>query len=153
MSFGNALCVLVLALLPLLVSTQDEDAAKGRPNIVFILTDDQDKKLDSLQNMTTVQSELIAKGIEYDRHYCQVSLCCPSRVTLLTGRAAHNTKVTDLVMPFGQSSSLLVLQVCSKWPRRVPEVHQPRAERQMAGTDAPECWLQYLLHGQAYERS
>ena len=100
------------ALLCSLVSGQDANpnanpaaapAAGGKkPNIVFILTDDQDKLLDSMDYMETVKRELIAKGTEYNRHYCQVSLCCPSRVTLLTGKAAHNTKVTDLVMPYGE---------------------------------------------------
>lgn len=85
-------------------------AANGKkPNIVFILTDDQDKLLDSMDYMETVKKELIAKGTEYDRHYCQVSLCCPSRVTLLTGKAAHNTKVTDLVMPYGMSVAFSLL--------------------------------------------
>lgn len=34
-------------------------------------------------------------------HYCTVSICCPSRVNIWTGRAAHNTNVTDLFPPYG----------------------------------------------------
>lgn len=73
-----------------------------KPNVVFILTDDQDNQEDSLRYMQTVKSELMEKGTVFDRHYCTVALCCPSRVNLLTGRMAHNTKVTDLKLPFGE---------------------------------------------------
>ena len=74
----------------------------GKPNIVFILTDDQDKQLDSMDYMQSVQKHLIQQGTSYEHHYCTVALCCPSRVNLLTGRLAHNTNVTDLRLPFGE---------------------------------------------------
>jgi arylsulfatase A-like enzyme len=72
-----------------------------RPNIVFILTDDQDLRLDSLDYMPFVRRHLIEQGTFYKHHYCTVALCCPSRVSLLTGRAAHNTNVTDVKPPYG----------------------------------------------------
>ncbi|KAJ7466935.1 arylsulfatase [Mycena latifolia] len=76
-------------------------SAKDGPNIVFILTDDQDKLMGSLDYMPNVKEHLTDKGVSYERHYCTVALCCPSRVGILTGRAAHNTNVTDIIPPYG----------------------------------------------------
>lgn len=75
-----------------------------KPNIVFILTDDQDVRLDSLEYMPHLQQHLVKHGTVFERHYCTVALCCPSRVNLWTGKAAHNTNVTDVNPPYGESS-------------------------------------------------
>ncbi|RMD40226.1 hypothetical protein DV735_g4905, partial [Chaetothyriales sp. CBS 134920] len=72
-----------------------------KPNIVFILTDDQDAHLNSLAYMPKLQKHLIDQGTLFERHYVTVALCCPSRVSLWTGRAAHNTNVTDVQVPYG----------------------------------------------------
>lgn len=45
------------------------------------------------------------EGATYENHFCTVALCCPSRVNLWTGRAAHNTNVTGLVPPYGKEES------------------------------------------------
>ncbi|EXJ70853.1 arylsulfatase [Cladophialophora psammophila CBS 110553] len=75
--------------------------SNARPNIVFILTDDQDLHMDSLSYMPRVKEHLIDQGTFFKRHYCTIALCCPSRVSLWTGRAAHNTNVTDVNPPYG----------------------------------------------------
>ncbi|KAL4869248.1 hypothetical protein BDV12DRAFT_208678 [Aspergillus spectabilis] len=66
-----------------------------RPNIVFILTDDQDVHLRSLNYMPFVKKHLLDQGTYFNKHYCTTAVCCPSRVTLWTGKAAHNTNITD----------------------------------------------------------
>ncbi|KAF2008124.1 arylsulfatase-like protein [Amniculicola lignicola CBS 123094] len=73
----------------------------SRPNIVFILTDDQDAHMNSLDYLPFVRKHLIEKGASFKRHFCTTALCCPSRVSLWTGKAAHNTNVTDVVPPYG----------------------------------------------------
>ncbi|KAI6712280.1 hypothetical protein JHW43_005200 [Diplocarpon mali] len=73
----------------------------GRPNIVVILTDDQDVHLESLDYMPLLKKHITDHGTLYKRHYCSTAICCPSRVTLWTGRNAHNTNVTDVVPPYG----------------------------------------------------
>lgn len=113
-----------------IVSTVKKEAGSAtskpstsQPNIVFIFTDDQDRVLQSLQYMGGVQKHLVwifqrficikyeanvaqvSQGAEYLHHYCTVSLCCPSRVNLWTGRAAHNTNVTDIAPPYGMQSN------------------------------------------------
>jgi N-acetylglucosamine-6-sulfatase len=61
------------------------------PNIVFILTDDQD--LPSLAQMPQVKALLTEQGMRFDRHYVSLSLCCPSRVSGLRGQFSHNTGI------------------------------------------------------------
>lgn len=76
-------------------------AIAKRPNILFILTDDQDGHMESVEHMPYLQSEIVSKGVTFDRHFCTVALCCPSRATLWTGKAAHNHNVTDVYPPHG----------------------------------------------------
>ena len=65
-----------------------------RPNIVFILTDDQ--RWDSIRGiMPVVESELLAKGVEFKNTFASNPLCCPSRATILTGQYAHTHGVWD----------------------------------------------------------
>ncbi|KAI1824711.1 arylsulfatase [Xylaria intraflava] len=73
----------------------------ARPNIVFIMTDDQDRRLNSLAYMPYLQSELVAKGTEFTNHYTNQALCCPSRSTLLRGQTVHNTNLTNVSNPGG----------------------------------------------------
>ncbi|TWU74251.1 hypothetical protein ED733_004433 [Metarhizium rileyi] len=75
--------------------------ATTKPNFIFIMTDDQDLHLNSLDYQKVVQEQLIKKGTTFKKHFCTVALCCPSRVSLLTGKAAHNTNVTSVVWPYG----------------------------------------------------
>ncbi|KAI0193947.1 arylsulfatase [Xylaria flabelliformis] len=75
--------------------------APRRPNVVFILTDDQDARLESLQYMPLVKKHLIEQGTYFNKHYCTTAICCPSRVTLWTGKTPHNTNVTDVNPPYG----------------------------------------------------
>ncbi|KAI9704560.1 MAG: hypothetical protein M1820_005473 [Bogoriella megaspora] len=75
--------------------------AAQKPNILFILTDDQDWHMQSLDYMPLLRKHMINEGTLFEKHYCTVSICCPSRVNLWTGRAAHNTNVTDLSPPYG----------------------------------------------------
>jgi arylsulfatase A-like enzyme len=76
------------------------DAAK-KPNIIFILTDDQDLHMDSLEYMPLLKKHLRDEGTTYLKHHCTTAVCCPSRVSLWTGRQAHNTNVTDVNPPHG----------------------------------------------------
>jgi N-acetylglucosamine-6-sulfatase len=80
-----------------LVPTQQE-----KPNIVVILTDDQDLHMDSVDYMPLLKKHVIDHGTFYKHHFCSTAICCPSRVTLWTGRNAHNTNVTDVFPPYGE---------------------------------------------------
>lgn len=53
----------------------------GRPNIIVLLTDDQDLHMDSLSYMPLLKKHITDQGTFYKRHYCTTALCCPARVT------------------------------------------------------------------------
>ncbi|OTB18225.1 hypothetical protein K445DRAFT_308914 [Daldinia sp. EC12] len=74
---------------------------QSRPNIIFILTDDQDLHLNSIDYMPFLKKHIIEHGTFYKRHFCTTALCCPSRTTIFTGKNAHNTNVTNVVPPYG----------------------------------------------------
>ncbi|CAI4212328.1 unnamed protein product [Parascedosporium putredinis] len=67
-----------------------------RPNVLFILTDDQDLHMNSLDYLPLIRKHLINEGTLFKKHFCTTAICCPARVTLWTGKAAHNTNVTDV---------------------------------------------------------
>ncbi len=88
---------------PLGLSSEWGPNAEGKkPNIVFVLTDDQDLHMNSLDYVPLIKKHLINEGTLYKRHYCTTAICCPARVSLLTGRLAHNTNVTDVNPPHGE---------------------------------------------------
>lgn len=77
-----------------------------KPNIIMIMTDDQDLLMNSVQYQPAVLKQFRDEGTFFERHYCTIAQCCPSRVSLLTGKAAHNTNVTDIRAPYGMYESL-----------------------------------------------
>jgi len=84
------------------------DTVNGRrPNVIFILTDDQDVHLNSLDWMPQVRKHLLDQGTSFTKHYCTTAVCYPSRVTLWTGKAAHNTNITDVNPPYGTNIPLI----------------------------------------------
>ncbi|PNY27651.1 Arylsulfatase [Tolypocladium capitatum] len=90
------LAALFLALGAMGGSPEGREYGQKKPNFIFIMTDDQDLHLGSLDYQPVVQEQFVQKGTWFQKHFCTVALCCPSRVSLLTGRAAHNTNVTDV---------------------------------------------------------
>jgi N-acetylglucosamine-6-sulfatase len=74
-------------------------APEGRPNIIVLLTDDQESS--SLRVMKTVNKELKRKGVTFKRFYTNFPLCCPSRTTMMTGEYAHNHGVLSNEAPDG----------------------------------------------------
>ncbi len=76
-------------------------AAPAKPNIIFIVTDDQDLLLDSLEYMPRVQDLLADQGTTFSHAFVPLSLCCPSRTSILTGRYTHNTQIYTNSLPDG----------------------------------------------------
>ncbi|KAG5763455.1 hypothetical protein H9Q72_008445 [Fusarium xylarioides] len=76
-------------------------SAKTRPNIILVLVDDQDVHMESLKHMPLLKKQMADEGTLYTSHYCTTAICCPARVSILTGRLSHNTNVTDVVAPYG----------------------------------------------------
>lgn len=66
-------------------------AGPRQPNILFILTDDL--AAGDLAVMPNVRSLLTDQGVSFSNYFVSVSLCCPSRVSMMRGQYAHNTGV------------------------------------------------------------
>jgi N-acetylglucosamine-6-sulfatase len=112
-----AIAVLALALGLVLATSEEARAARAKaselqkPSFVVIQTDDE--TLEELNDavrlsngaeefaMPNTLSLLGERGITFSRYYTPYSLCAPSRVSLLTGRYAHNDHVQGNVPPNG----------------------------------------------------
>ena len=70
-----------------------------RPNVVVIMTDDQDFR--SMPVMPKTRRLIGRQGVTFDRNFVNYPLCCPSRATFLTGQYAHNHGVLWNNWPWG----------------------------------------------------
>jgi arylsulfatase A-like enzyme len=111
---GICLCLAVgiLALLCLLSAGERSNGAAAavseRPSFLVIQTDDQTLEQlyatfgePKLQAMPNTLNMIAKRGMTFNRYYVPYPLCCPSRVSLLTGRYAHNNGVKGNVQPNG----------------------------------------------------
>src|SRR3954451_19669301 len=86
------LLLLVVALAPSLIASAAR-AADAKPNIVFVISDDQ--RWDCLgasgnpNIVTPAQDRLAKEGTYFRQATIHVPQCSPSRATLLTGLAPH----------------------------------------------------------------
>jgi N-acetylglucosamine-6-sulfatase len=70
-----------------------------RPNIVLIMTDDM--RWDELENMPKTMAFLAGQGVRFTQAFVPNSLCCPSRVSTLTGQYSDNNGVWNNAAPYG----------------------------------------------------
>ena len=90
------LCLL-LAFIPLAAGAQE---IGQRPNIVFIMTDDNNLQTYE-RAMPKTQVLVAGKGITFENATYSHSLCCPSRSSILRGQYPHNTGVYSNAPPNG----------------------------------------------------
>jgi arylsulfatase A-like enzyme len=102
----------VLALLCVLTAAgQRSDATAATPqppSFLVIQTDDQTLeglyatfRQPEIRAMPNTLDLIAKRGMTFNRYYVSYPLCCPSRVSLLTGRYAHNSGVKGNVQPNG----------------------------------------------------
>lgn len=90
----------------LLIAIPQEASATGeshRPNILFIAVDDLRPELGcyGVDGIHSPNIDRLAKtGVMFERAYCQLAVCNPSRVSIMTGLRPDSTKVWDLVTRF-----------------------------------------------------
>lgn len=84
------LCLLV-TMLPILASSLGRPVAASNfrrpPNILLLVTDDQTMR--SLELMPYLSSQPEGSWVSFDRAIVATPMCCPSRVTILTGRHSY----------------------------------------------------------------
>jgi len=78
---------------------------KAKANIVLVLTDDLDAR--SIEFMPKLKSLLADRGTTFSNHLVNVSLCCPSRTSMLRGQYAHTTGIFGNLPPAGGFEGVL----------------------------------------------
>ena len=71
-------------------------AVAAKPNIVYVMTDDQDVELGGMTPLKQVRELLGEQGAVGESFYIATPICCPSRTETLSGRLYHNVLTDNL---------------------------------------------------------
>jgi uncharacterized sulfatase len=93
----HSLGTVLLALLGTIAAgSRSAGADAPRLNVLFIAVDDLNNRLgcygDPIVKTPNID-RLAARGVRFDRAYCQFPLCNPSRTSFLSGRSPENTRI------------------------------------------------------------
>ena len=82
-----------------------------RPNLLFLLTDDQRADLLSCAGHPVLRTpnvdRLATGGVRFRNHFCATAICCTSRASILTGLHEKSHGVSDFRTPLGRDISAI----------------------------------------------
>jgi choline-sulfatase len=94
------LCALIGSSLTVVAATAADAAAKKRPNVLFLAIDDQNDWIGCLGGHPLVKTpnidRLAARGTVFTNAHCQMTLCNPSRTSLMLSLRPSTTGVYGL---------------------------------------------------------
>ena len=83
-----------------------DDGPKERPNILFIAVDDLRPSMGCYGDSAAItphMDKLAGRGLQFNKAYCQVAVCNPSRACLMTGQRPDKLGVWTLPIHFREA--------------------------------------------------
>ncbi len=96
---SRSLSLILWALLPLAAVGASAADQRVRPNVLMIAIDDLRPSIGCYGDpnaITPHMDALAARGLRFERAYCQQALCSPSRISLLSGRRPSTSKIYSI---------------------------------------------------------
>jgi iduronate 2-sulfatase len=104
---GRCLAAVAMATLAMAGTAAEPSAAAGRVNVLLVCVDDLKPAIgcygDALAKTPNID-RLAARGVRFERAYCNQAVCSPSRNALLTGFRPQSLGIYDLATNFRRAA-------------------------------------------------